>query len=130
MMIILISISFLSLSLFGITTSFSYHGLDNTLRSLSNTLSSSWIVTDVEGKGDEPYYDTVLVEETSLKYLKNNLSSYVNNFQVGFYYFDESTLEELTERYVTGVRVSLKAELKFSVQYKKAYSFVISHQGE
>lgn len=115
-------VSFSSFALFSTTT---FRAIDNAFTSLNYTLPSSWIITDIEGPLPAPVYDTKIVEETSIKHLKNNLSHYVDKFQVGFYYFDSRSKEETTDRYVTGVRISLKAAVPFRNDYYKSTTYEI-----
>ncbi|MCQ2792585.1 MAG: hypothetical protein MJ208_03585 [Bacilli bacterium] len=115
-------ISFSGIALFSSTT---YQAVHNTFEAMTYSLPSIWQVTDVIEPFAQPYYDTILVEETSLKHFKDNLSHYVKSFQVGFYYFDSSSLKESHERYVTGVRISLRAEIPFSSDYYRATTYEI-----
>ncbi len=116
-------ISISSIALFSTTT---YQAIDNAFTSLNYTLPDSWIVFDVEEKLDTPMYDTMLVESTSIQHLKNNLSHYLNKFNIGFYYFDAKSKEEMEDRYVTGVRISLRAKVPFSSDYYKTTTYQIT----
>ncbi|MCQ2796486.1 MAG: hypothetical protein MJ213_04220 [Bacilli bacterium] len=115
-------VSFSGVALFSTTA---LQAIDNAFTTLNYSLPPSWIVTDIEGPLPMPVYDTKIVEETSIKHLKSNLSNYVDKFQVGFYYFDSKSKEEMTDRYVTGVRISLKAKVPFRNDYYKSTTYEI-----
>ena len=129
MIFIIVSIFFLGFTSVIFYSSNAYNAFNNSFYALDYTLPNQWVVTDIEGKLEKPLYDTHLVEETSIQHFKNNLAGYVNKFEVGFYYFDSETLVESKERYVTGVRLSLKASVPFFDPYYKANVYLI-HQGE
>ena len=122
MIFALFIISFSGVALFSITT---YQSIDSAFTTLNYSLPDSWIVTDTEVPLPSPMYDTFKVEETSIKHLKDNLAHYVNKFKVGFYYFDAKSKEEMKERYVTGVRISLRADVPFFKQYYRTTTYEI-----
>lgn len=122
MIFALFIVSFSGVALFSTTT---FQAIDNAFTSLNYSLPKSWIVTDIEGPLPTPMYDTIKVETTSIDHLKNNLSHYVDKFQVGFYYFDSKSKEEMSERYVTGVRISLRASVPFRSDYYKSTTYEI-----
>ncbi|MCQ2794750.1 MAG: hypothetical protein MJ214_00900 [Bacilli bacterium] len=122
MIFALFIISFSGVALFTTTT---FQSIDNAFTTLNYSLPASWIVTDIEGPLPTPVYDTQIVEATSIEHLKNNLSHYVDKFQVGFYYFDSKSKEEMTDRYVTGVRISLRAAVPFANDYYKSTTYEI-----
>lgn len=122
MIFALFIISFSGVALFTTTT---FQSIDNAFTTLNYSLPASWIVTDIEGPLPTPVYDTQIVETTSIEHLKNNLSHYVDKFQVGFYYFDSKSKEEMTDRYVTGVRISLRAAVPFANDYYKSTTYEI-----
>jgi len=124
MIALIFSMSLCLCSSISLINSITQAALDNTLTSLSYSLPKLWVVEEVEGK-ETPMYDTYKVEETSIKHFKNNLKFYLNNFKVGFYYFDSSTLQEMKSQYVTGVRISLKANISLTKTYDKAMTYTI-----
>ena len=115
-------ISFSGVALFSTTT---YQSIDSAFTSLNYSLPDSWIITDTDVPLPSPMYDTVKVEETSIEHLKNNLAHYVKNFKVGFYYFDAKSKEEMKDRYVTGVRISLRADVPFTKPYYRTTTYEI-----
>lgn len=123
MIFALFIISFSGIAMFSITT---YQSIDSAFTSLNYSLPDSWVVTDLEEPLPSPMYDTVRVEETSIAHLKNNLGHYVNKFQIGFYYFDSKSKEEMKDRYVTGVRISLRAAVPFMQDYYKTTTYEIT----
>lgn len=106
-------------------SSTTYQAYDNSFSALNYSLPDLWIVTDIEEPLEQPFYDTKKVETTTIDHFKGNLKHYVDHFKVGFYYFDSETLEESKEQYVTGVRISLRAEVPFSSDYYKASTYLI-----
>lgn len=122
MIFALFIVSFSGVALFSTTT---YQSIDSAFTSLNYSLPDSWIVTDLEEPLPSPMYDTNRVEETSIAHLKNNLAHYVDKFQLGFYYFDSKSKEEMKDRYVTGVRISLRASVPFSPDYYKTTTYEI-----
>lgn len=125
MIFALFIISFSGIALFSTTT---YQSIDSAFTSLNYSLPDSWIVTDIEEPLPSPMYDTVKVEETSIAHLKNNLAHYIDKFTLGFYYFDSKSKEEMQERYVTGVRISLRASVPFASDYYKTTTYEIEEQ--
>lgn len=125
MILMLLSLFVLSFTSFALYANTFYHGVDNTFTSINYSLPNLWVVTDIGGELDKPLYDTVLVEETVVNHLSNNLKRYIKHYQVGFYYFDSETLSESEERYVSGVRLSLRADIPFTSAYYKAMTYVI-----
>jgi len=103
----------------------SHQSVESAFASLNNTLPDSWaVIKTVEGE-QKVFYDTTLLEESTIKHFKNNLNSYTNSFTLGFYYFDAETLERSEDRYVTGARISLETKLFFSFDSKKANTYVV-----
>ena len=122
MVFALVIASFSSVMIFSSTT---YQAIDSAFTSLNYSLPDLWIVTDVKEPLPSPMYDTYKVEETSIKHLKDNLSHYADKFKIGFYYYDSKSKEEMKDRYVTGVRISLKVAVPFSNDYYKVTSYEI-----
>lgn len=110
-----------SVSLIYFTT---YTAIDNTFTSLSYSLPNEWIILEPEGS-KKPMYDRVKVENTTIDHLKRNLNFYLDDIHVGFYYFDSETLKELSTRYVSGVRISIKAQITLFKTYSKAMTYTI-----
>lgn len=125
MILMLFALFIVSISSTGLLSTTTYQAIDNAFTSLNYSLPDSWIVTDVEGPLPTPMYDTYKVEETSINHLKNNLAHYVPSFKIGFYYFDSKSKEEVIDRYVTGVRISLRAPVPFSSDYYKTTTYEI-----
>lgn len=125
MILMIFSLFIVSFSGVAIFSTTAFQAIDNAFTTLNYSLPPSWIITDIEGPLPTPVYDTKIVEETSIEHLKNNLSHYVDKFQVGFYYFDSKSKEEMSDRYVTGVRISLKAAVPFRNDYYKATTYEI-----
>jgi len=115
-----------SLAFISFITTSNYASLNNTFESFNYTLSKQWVVTDIEGESVNPIFDSKIVESTSIEHFKANLKGKVDSFKLGFYYFNEETLEETSNRYATGVRVSLKAKLMFNTEFYKASIFEVS----
>lgn len=126
MILMIFAMSIISLSSIALFSTTTYQSIDSAFTSLNYSLPDLWIVTDIEEPLPTPVYDTVKVEETSIAHLKNNLAHYVSKFQLGFYYFDSKTKEEMKDRYVTGVRISLKAAVPFMSDYYKATTYEIT----
>lgn len=104
----------------------SHQSIETAFASLNNTLPDSWVVIrTIEGE-QKVFYDTNLIEDTTIKHFKNNLNSYTKSFTVGFYYFDADTLEKSEDRYVTGARISLNTSLFFNTTYQKANTYIVS----
>lgn len=125
---LIFSMSICLFSSISLVNSITQVALDNTLTSLSYSLPKQWVVEEVEGS-TFPMYDTVKVEESTIKHFKFNLKHYLNAIKVGFYYYDSSTLEEMKSRYVTGVRISLKAKISLNKNYYKAMNYTITKKG-
>lgn len=121
---LIFSMSICLFSSISLVNSITNLALDNTFTSLSYSLPKQWVIEDVEGE-EGPRYDVSKVEISTINHFKNNLKNYLKSFKVGFYYFDSSTLEELQSRYVTGVRISLKAKISLNKTYDKAMTYTI-----
>lgn len=125
MIMMIFALFIISLSGVALFSSTTYQSIDSAFTSLNYSLPDSWIVTDTEVPLPSPMYDTIRVEETSIQHLKNNLAHYVNKFKVGFYYFDAKSKEEMKERYVTGVRISLRVDVPFTEPYYRTTTYEI-----
>jgi len=124
MIALIFSMSLCLCSSISLINSITSVALDNTFTSLSYCLPKQWVIEDVEGE-KTPMYDTYKVEESTIKHLKSNLKFYLDSIKVGFYYFDSSTLEEMKSRYVSGVRISLKADISLTKKYDKAMTYTV-----
>lgn len=125
MMFMLLALAVLLFSGVSFSSSVIYHAIDNSVAAFDYSLPSLWVVTDVEEELPSPLYDTHLVEASAIQHFSTNLKGYVSSYQIGFYYFDQDTMLESEERYVSGVRVSLRAKVPFTADYYKAMSYVI-----
>lgn len=103
-----------------------YHIVDNTFSSLDYSLPKNWIVLDEKEPLESPMFDTIKVEESTIQHVKNNLKNHLEKITLGFFYFNEETLIESKDRYVSGVRVSFKCSIPFSKSYYKAVDYVVS----
>lgn len=126
MILLIFSLFIISFSTVGLFSATTYQAINNSFDSLNYTLVNSWIVTDVVEKLEQPYYDTMRVESSTIEHFKNNLAHYVKSFKVGFYYFNSYTQEEMKERYVTGVRISLRAPVIFASDYYRVTTYEIN----
>lgn len=124
MIALIFSMSICLFSSISLINSITQVALDNTFTSLSYSLPRHWVIEEVEGYSS-PMYDTYIVEDTTIKHFKSNLKFYLSNIKVGFYYFDSSTLQETKDRYSSGVRISLKADITLNKKYSKAMTFTI-----
>ncbi|MCQ2753330.1 MAG: hypothetical protein MJ206_03715 [Bacilli bacterium] len=126
MILLLVAIWGLLLGSVSLVSSTVYHSIDHAFTSLNYALPDLWVVTDVEGELEAPLYDTYLVETTSIQHLSHNLKGVIDRYQIGFYYFDAETMEEVEGRYVSGVRLSLRAAVPFTSDYYKAMNYLIT----
>lgn len=124
MIAIIFCISILLFSSVSLVSSTRYSAIDNTFISLNYSLPNTWVELEPEGYS-QPMYDRDKVESTTISYVKNNLKSHFESVKVGFYYFDSETLKELDTRYITGVRISLKADITPFRKYSRAMSYSI-----
>lgn len=102
--------------------------LNKTFYSLDYSLPNLWVTLDAPGYKDRPMYDTLIVEDTTIRHFRNNLLAHFNSFKLGFFYFDSKSLEEMKGQYVTGVRISLSASIPFSKDYYKATTYIIEQK--
>ncbi len=124
MIAIIFCVSILLFSSMSLVSTTKYSAIDNTFVSLNYSLPNEWVELEPEGYS-QPMYDRTKVESTTISHVKSNLKSHFENVQVGFYYFDSETLKELDTRYITGVRVSLKASITPFRKYSRAMSYSI-----
>lgn len=103
-----------------------YTRLDSAFQTLDYSLPNLWI-TDIAEKPEHPFYDTKKVEATSIAHFSNNLKGFLPKYEIIFYYFDAKTLEEeIGKDYVTGVRLSIRAQIGLFSNYNKASIYVIN----
>ena len=118
-------LSFLIVSFLGVGLVYGidYSGIHRTFLMLNSTLVQN-SVFETDENSDSPYFAKEKLENECLNFLGLNLSKYTNKFEVGFYYFNNSIQEYCYEK-CNGVRISLKADLIFSIRYENAFIYQI-----
>ena len=107
--------------------SINYFGVNRTFMLMyKGVIESSLNMVDEYGLPTLPYFNREALKENVTFYLETNLPRYVTSYTVNFYFFNEEDKSYSTDKYVTAVKISLKAKINFLYNYEKAREFYVN----
>ncbi|MFA7033007.1 MAG: hypothetical protein WC201_05555 [Bacilli bacterium] len=107
-----------------------------TITSRLNTINRLVIATPISlfessiplvNQGDEIhlYFDKSLLESNLDSYYQQNISSYVHNFALSFYYYNQDDNSYCVDEYCDAVEVQFTAQVIFNFNYSRTMFYEI-----
>lgn len=102
-----------------------FSGVNRTFLSMYRGLIEPSIASVDEGENDIPYFSEPVLESYVIDFLDDNLYRYVDEYTVGFFYFNLEDGSMCTDSRCRGVKISLKCDINAMFHYEKAKDYYI-----
>lgn len=125
MLLILFSFLGMMSSFVVFTCAMHIHSIDRIVLSTPKSIFESSVPLVSDDEDYIPYFNKITLEDKLTSYYQNNIHDFIKSLDINFYYFNPLDDSICVDENCQGVKVTVKIDFPFNLDYEKTLSYEI-----